>query len=105
MDAKVETACREVLAALKDLHDVGAIDDPTYYKGIVAIAYEYATDDDLGAAVGLLLKAPASYYLNDQAKQLAEDPDYAEVCRVLVKKLVMGGYLDDRLPLAGVARA
>lgn len=100
MTPEVKAQVEELLAALKNLHAAGQLPDASYHKSIVAIAYEYFVDEDPESGVRLLMTVPVSYFKDVQPQQMVDDPQYAYICQVVARKLVLHGYvLDGNVPV------
>jgi hypothetical protein len=65
--------------ALKDLYVTGQLNPDDYYKGVVAVAYQFAQRGEVSRAMELLLVPPEDYYRNSQLDQMRIDADYREV--------------------------
>ncbi len=94
MDSDLRLKSFEALRALRDLAKNGQIDQPTLYKGLVALAFEFATGQEPTWVTKLLLDVPVSYYRDYQPQQMLDDPKYAQLCLELSKLLVLYGMAD-----------
>jgi len=94
MDADLRTRSIDSIKAMRDLHKNGQIDDSTFYKSMVCLAYEFALGEEKTWVTKLLLEVPISYYKDTQAQQCMDDPDYAELCLELSKLLILYGMVD-----------
>lgn len=96
MEVELRAKTVEAVKALKELSTSGTIDKPTLYKGLVALAYEFAVGNEPGLVTKLLLEVPLSYYQEggDQLRQILDDPQFAEVCQGLARLLIVYGMVD-----------
>ena len=100
---------KQNLAILAGMRQNRQIDDATYFKGVVCIAYEYAVNDSLSSALALLSLIPEVYFRVAQPQQLSQDNTYWEVASELATILVAKGYAglesDDVRPTQAPAKA
>lgn len=82
---------KDNLAVLAQMRSGGRIDDDTYFKGVVCLAYEYGVNDSMASCVALLALVPETYYRLAQPLQLATDDAYWVVANGLAKLLVAKG--------------
>ncbi len=94
MDPGLRAKSIEAVKAMRDLYKNGQIEAAIYYKGLVALAYEFAVGNETGWVTKLLLEVPVSYYKDDQPQQMVEDEDYATLCLELSRLLVLYGMVD-----------
>lgn len=69
----------EVFAALTEMLDQDRINLHIYYKGLIALSYEYILEGDEQRAIEILLIPPEQYYTDIQPVQLMGDDLYRDV--------------------------
>lgn len=94
MDSELRATTIDAVRAMRDLLKLGSIPVEIYYKGIVALAYEFALGGETGWTTKLLLEVPLTYYKENQIQQCMDDPTFAECCLELSRLLVLYGMVD-----------
>jgi hypothetical protein len=97
------------LYVLQALHKRGDLDETSYCKGIVCVAYEFALNGGIPTAVSLLSGLPERYYRTAMREQLSADTAFWEVGDKLAILLVEAGFAglesDDLKPTQAPAKA
>lgn len=100
---------KDNLAILSEMHKAERIDDATYFKGVVCLAFEYAVNDSMASAVALLGMVPEVYYKLTLPTQLPADDPYwgivSELASLLVSKGLAGLESEDVKPTQAPAKA
>ena len=95
MSPELKRQSLELLAEIKAGRQAGIFDEATYQKMVVCIAYEFIVGDEVEEGTQMLLMVPVSYYRDIQPKQMVEDKNYAELVKILARKLVFHGKVDN----------
>ncbi|GAC1697158.1 MAG: hypothetical protein NVS9B9_19730 [Ktedonobacteraceae bacterium] len=77
-------------ADLKEMLKSGQITKPTFYKGVLCLAYEHATFSDYEDASALVKTIPEDYFFTEHIPQMKADEEFAEISEYLSKFLTKG---------------
>lgn len=91
MSPELEKKLQEQYQAVAGLYRAGQIDENTYYKCLVCLAFEYGQDDQVHRAAAIIQGIPLAYFRDSQPKQMQEDHQYAVCAYTLALRLVRGG--------------
>lgn len=82
-----------VLGALRDMYLVGTLDEAGFGNRMTTLAYEFMINDEPGTATSILTEIPVSYFKTYHLQQMKNDPNFAQTCRELSKKVVFYGFV------------
>ena len=83
-----------VEAAVRDLRLRDQINDDTFHKNMVNIAYDHVVNEDLGATVRLIRACGPEYFQDTIRAQMEEDAEFCEVAYIIAQWLLDTGVVD-----------
>ncbi len=96
MDAKLEALhiiVRDAKKQIDDIRATGRLPDASYYKALVALAYEYAVHNYHDEVLILVTQIPADYFGPISTQQMDEDFAFKTCAEGVAQVLVNAGHL------------
>ena len=85
---------RLAIKAIDDMRSSGSLDDSTYYKFMMEMAYDFYKKDDIDGCVFSVGRCPPDYYVDEFAKQMDEDSVFKDKMVYLSYKFVIMNMVD-----------
>lgn len=85
----------------------GILGENLFYKSLIYLAYEYIQCGHEQEGLVTLFKVPATYFVEDNVKNMEQDPQFADIVVRLSYRLIQIGVVrtDEHVPKANMTKA